>query len=704
MKNINEEAVKTGEEPKETLKKLAKAVDKGREVSVQEGVYRALGLPLTKFSCVVKFINTNHPERREGLLKSKSELENLPKNESIFHNSLHNYYEARPFNHPDDPEPDYWTTMCLADFVSQYDNYGAGRKNSIPLLHKKGFIVKRGREAIIRYFLKHETDEEYYRALCILFLPFRNEMAEIHSQPVETLYHQNIDVIEAKRQHYEKNRNIVKLIQKAEEKSNGKADEPEDEEDEYVDEETTDLPNIQDFIDSAKAEAERMLKNLKSSKVKMKDDEFFPKLASLNPEQQRIFYDIAERMVIEEDNSDPFYLYVAGEAGTGKSFLLRLLIEFMNRIPKRSGHELDKPASITVAPTGVAAYLVNGSTIESALGINPQKRRNFIHPSHSTNSRLRFTYDLLRLIFCDEISMVGSDKHTTMHIQMQTIRGNNLFMGGVSMICFGDFGQLPPVAEPMIWEKSGLDSRPAIAPNHWNENFTIYNLTQKMRSQDNLFSEMCDKIRVGQCDGKVKKYLESKVRKCPNEDVNESYASGKLCIIVTGNTVRREINFEMLQKLLPNKKNFKILAADESTNVKNPPPLNKNLPHTQTGQLEGNLDIREGAPVMVTSNHREKKYKENGIVNGARGYIDSIQTSKENEDIVEVIWVKFSDPNIGQLLRNDNKELLRFHKPNDPQAVPIKRQKKGFNIRGNANWMREQFPLTLCYAISAHKV
>ena len=35
MKDINEEAIRTGEEPKETLKKLAKAVDKGREVSVQ---------------------------------------------------------------------------------------------------------------------------------------------------------------------------------------------------------------------------------------------------------------------------------------------------------------------------------------------------------------------------------------------------------------------------------------------------------------------------------------------------------------------------------------------------------------------------------------------------------------------------------------------------------------------------------------------
>ena len=83
--------------------------------------------------------------------------------------------------------------------------------------------------------------------------------------------------------------------------------------------------------------------------------------------------------MINPENSEPFYLYVAGEAGTGKSFLLCLMIEFMNRLPKKSGQELDKPVSITVAPTGVAAYIVNGSTIESALGIIPQNKKVYIY-------------------------------------------------------------------------------------------------------------------------------------------------------------------------------------------------------------------------------------------------------------------------------------------------------------------------------------
>ena len=73
---------------------------------------------------------------------------------------------------------------------------------------------------------------------------------------------------------------------------------------------------------------------------------------------------------------------------------------------------------------------------------------------------------------------------------------------------------------------------------------------------------------------------------------------------------------------------------------------------------------------MITSNHSKKKYKNNGLVNGARGYIDSIQPSKENSDVAEIIRVRFMDDNVGQLVRRDSMALLKDHKPNDPLAVP----------------------------------
>ena len=75
------------------LNQLSNILDKHREVSIQEAVYRMLSLPMTKSSIKVKYLSTIHPHFRDGLLRSK--LESIDDHESIFHMSLHQYYESR---------------------------------------------------------------------------------------------------------------------------------------------------------------------------------------------------------------------------------------------------------------------------------------------------------------------------------------------------------------------------------------------------------------------------------------------------------------------------------------------------------------------------------------------------------------------------------------------------------------------------------
>ena len=709
LKKIEEEGIKKGEPFKETLQKLSKALDKGREVSIQESIYRALGLPLTKFSSVVKFINGNHPEHREGLLRSKAELEDLEEGESVFHNSIHTYYEARPLSSEGD-EID-WDNMALSEFAASYDIVynSSSRRNVIELRNKKGFIVRRGQECVIRYFLKHEHQQEYYRALCVLFLPFRQEMRDIHSKDVEELYFQNKDQIDELRQHFEKNVKFSELLQRAEEEKLGEKDPDSDEEheDEFVEDETTEKESIEDFINGAKEQAKKSLSNHSAGIPRMSDSDFLKKVSQLNAVQKKLFDDFCERILQNVQEPDPFYLYIAGEAGTGKSFLVKLMIEFMHRLPKSSGQELDKPSCLVLAPTGVAAFIVGGVTIESGLGMSINRKRNHIRSSHAVNANLKFLYQDLRVIFIDEISMVGDDKHARVNFMLQDIFGNTEYMGGISVVVTGDFGQLPPVGEQMIWHNSRVDGRSELSPNHWDVNFTICYLKEKMRSQDPEFSRICDKIRQGICDKEVNEYCREHVKSCPNEDDNDSYAKGKLSIIVTGNAEREEINLWKIGQLLPSHKykHYTNFSDDNPTNLKNPPPLDPNLPLTQTGQLEQRVLFCQGAPVMMTSNHPVKRHKNNGLVNGARGYIDSIKASKDDPDVPEIIFVRFNDDITGQMFRRENIGLTQDHKPNDPLAVPIMRQKKKFNVRqGNVGWMRDQFPLTLCYAMTSHKV
>ena len=108
--------------------------------------------------------------------------------------------------------------------------------------------------------------------------------------------------------------------------------------------------------------------------------------------------------------------------------------------------------------------------------------------------------------------------------------------------------------------------------------------------------------------------------------------------------------------------------------------------------------------MVITCNHSEAKYRDDGIKNGARGYIDSIQPSKENPDVPEVVWIVFNDETIGERLRQDKKYLLYDHKPINKSAVPIERQKRQFEPKsGNITYQRSQFPLTLAYALTSHK-
>ena len=89
LRAVNEETNNLKQADK--LNALASVLDKHREVSIQEAVYRLLGLSMTKSSVVVKYLSTIHPNHRDGLLKGN--IDDLEDGESIFHKSPHEYWE-----------------------------------------------------------------------------------------------------------------------------------------------------------------------------------------------------------------------------------------------------------------------------------------------------------------------------------------------------------------------------------------------------------------------------------------------------------------------------------------------------------------------------------------------------------------------------------------------------------------------------------
>ena len=101
-----------------------------------------------------------------------------------------------------------------------------------------------------------------------------------------------------------------------------------------------------------------------------------------------------------------------------------------------------------LAPTGVAAFGINGMTIHAALSL-PVKSR-FAQLAPSTLSQFQLQWRNIKLLIIDEKSMIGRSMAGKMDLRLWEII-NDSIMGGIGVLLFGDFAQLPPVADTPLY-------------------------------------------------------------------------------------------------------------------------------------------------------------------------------------------------------------------------------------------------------------
>ena len=229
-----------------------------------------------------------------------------------------------------------------------------------------------------------------------------------------------------------------------------------------------------------------------------------------------------------------------------------------------------------------------------------------------------------------------------------------------------------------------------------------------MRSQaDPKFSDLSDRVKVGKLLKEDIEFFKSRIVECPSEFSNESFKTGKLSIIVTTNEKKDIINQEKLEQLIPDQKEYNCNSIDRAVNLPVRTDLRKNKKTSnpgKTGNLSAQLKVKVGCPVVITSNHPKKKYREDGYVNGARGFVQAVQVSKDNPEKVDIIWVVFHDETIGRLYRFDHAHLRSNFNPGHKLATPILPMRKNFKMNyGNIEYQRQNFALSLAYSITAHK-
>lgn len=136
----------------------------------------------------------------------------------------------------------------------------------------------------------------------------------------------------------------------------------------------------------------------------------------------------------------PPWLFVClGAAGTGKSHILRVFQDVMDRSGKL------RTVAFT-APTGVAACNVRGLTVHSWAGIGTgsdplEKTIGIVSRSKEAKKRWLLTETLV----IDEISMLSAELFDLLSAVGSRIRQDPRPFGGLQLIICGDFFQLPPV-------------------------------------------------------------------------------------------------------------------------------------------------------------------------------------------------------------------------------------------------------------------
>jgi ATP-dependent exoDNAse (exonuclease V) alpha subunit len=342
-------------------------------------------------------------------------------------------------------------------------------------------------------------------------------------------------------------------------------------------------------------------------------------------------------------------LFISGGAGTGKSFLLNYLkLNF-------SHHDLEITSS-----TGISAVNIGGTTIHSwaGIGLANQPIEQILNNLLSTKmTKIRKRIIKTKTLAIDEISMISPEVLEILNIVFQEIRQNSQPFGGMQILFFGDFLQLPPVNRNSDELQFCFDS-----PIWHKLNLQNIILTEIFRQSDKKLINLLNNIRFGKITNEDKKILESRIK------IIDDNSAIRPTILTTHNAKVEMVNNNFLKKISAPIKQF---TAEYSGDVFKIEFLKKNCLAYQQ------LTLKVGAQVMMIKNTLQKE----GIVNGSLGIVRDFSV-KKNYPIVEF---------------NNGKTLTVS--PESWQVEKFDSTNKTSSVEASLT----QVPLILAWAITIHK-
>jgi ATP-dependent DNA helicase PIF1 len=373
-------------------------------------------------------------------------------------------------------------------------------------------------------------------------------------------------------------------------------------------------------------------------------------------------------------------LFITGPGGTGKTKLIKYLVDYAKNIKRRIQ---------VCALTGCAAVLLNcnARTIHSWSGIRLAKGdASKIIESVIKNKRSVKTWRSVDILIVDEISMMSKKIFEILDEIGRATRRVSAPFGGIQLIFTGDFFQLPPVGneEDKDSEKFCFES-PIWAQTFKSENHIA--LTKIFRQKDPAFINILSQIRLGNLDAQSIDILKGHVKRPYDASKYNGLTPTKLF------PIRSKVDFVnsmMFSKIDEDEYEFEhsvLTNCKAYTDSGKPIPAELLLKCMRMTEQEKEYEIenllnnspcsrflrlKKGASVLCTVNLD----MENEICNGSQGVILDIYDNDSSTFIV----VKFS---------NGHTKHIGPHlwQSEDYPTIAIK-----------------QYPLCLAWALTIHKI
>ena len=355
----------------------------------------------------------------------------------------------------------------------------------------------------------------------------------------------------------------------------------------------------------------------------------------LNEEQQTVL-----NMVKEKKN-----IFITGPGGVGKTFLINRIVDEMECA--------GKIVAIT-SLTGLSALLIGkkARTIHSwsGLGIGNKSAMSYFEFIRKCLPKKREAWRTTDILIIDEISMMSDEYFDKLDEVGRLMRWrHNAPFGGIQILCFGDFLQLPPINSNFVFESP-----------KWNQALDcVIFLNTVYRQTDPVFQNMLNEIRYGIVSKETDTLLKSRL----NLDFSKEEIQPTK--IFTRKLMVEEVNKSSLDKIEGEIFTYKMVTKGKvsSEAIKNAlAKMDQNAPYVPE------LHLKVGAQVMLIVNTDI----ESGLVNGKLGIVVECK--------FDSVFVRFKG--------NSFPTLVKYH---------------NWVLEDYESVYRSQIPLILSYAITTHK-